>query len=99
MTRLQRIPGIRDLIAEGSLYTNIIPNSDQGHKWIRNNHAGIILSRLYIGSWNLDNYEQDFRLKFNKKSWVDIHILRQYSSAFINKKEIKSNWRLLSIQW
>jgi hypothetical protein len=32
---------------------------------------GFIQSRLYQGDWNILNLEQDFRLKYCKKSWID----------------------------
>jgi hypothetical protein len=31
---------------------------------------GLIQSRLYQGSWNLEDFKQDFRLTFRKGSWI-----------------------------
>jgi hypothetical protein len=47
---------------------------ETGRKWldfVYSSIAGFIQSRLYCGSWNLDEFEQDFELKYVTSSWVD----------------------------
>jgi hypothetical protein len=39
------------------------------HDLIKNRLFGLIQSRLFQGNFNLENYEQDFRLTFKHKSW------------------------------
>lgn len=43
---------------------------------------GFIQSRLYHGSWNLDNLEQDFNLKFVDGSWMSTRLSDKVSSIF-----------------
>jgi hypothetical protein len=38
--------------------------------FIQSSLKGFIMSRLYTGTWNLEDYIQDFKLKFEKGSWV-----------------------------
>lgn len=38
--------------------------------FIKSSLKGFIMSRLYIGSWNLEDYFQDFTLKYKRGSWV-----------------------------
>jgi len=34
---------------------------------------GLVQNRLYTGSWNLDNMEQDFKLRFQDNSWTHLN--------------------------
>lgn len=42
--------------------------------FIHSQLGGYIQSRLYAGSWELENYFQDFRLRYGKGSWVQKYL-------------------------
>lgn len=44
--------------------------------WFKSKYAGFILNRLQSGSWNLEDIQQDFSLKFKTWSWTDIRLKR-----------------------
>jgi hypothetical protein len=40
-------------------------------QFIKNSVMGFIQSRLYSGSWNLEEFTQNFELEYIRSSWVD----------------------------
>lgn len=52
--------------------TSASGSNEQGPKWIdmiTSRIFGMLQSRMYQGSWNLDEFRQDFTLKFTSGSW------------------------------
>jgi len=61
----------REHLASG---TSPPPSKDAKFSWdkfVQSSVAGFIFSRLYIGSWNLEEYVQNFNLSYCKGSWVE----------------------------
>lgn len=56
---------------------------------------GFILSRLYQGTWNLDNLEQDFEMNFVRGSWMDTKLRKKKLDIFVASSY--ANYSLLNI--
>jgi hypothetical protein len=59
-----------EAIEEGYMHGQYNDSPKSFHRFLRSSLRGFILSRLYIGTWNLEDYIQDFRLSYMKGSWV-----------------------------
>jgi len=66
---------------EGGLYDTSgsvsggIPKATQSwEKFAVSKYAGWVLSRLYNGSWNQDEYVQNFSLRYSKGTWVSEYV-------------------------
>jgi hypothetical protein len=53
---------------EGYLREKYKGKSGDFNAFIQSSLKGFILSRLYTGTWNLENYVQDFKLKYEAGS-------------------------------
>jgi hypothetical protein len=40
---------------------------------VKSSCYGLIMNRMQSGNWNLEGFEQDFRLKYIRGSWMDRH--------------------------
>jgi hypothetical protein len=74
-----------DILHTDSFYKGIHKDypEDNPHSWenfIKSDLTGFILSRLYIGDWNLTNYVQSFKLTRKEGSWVSCY------NKFIKRK-------------
>lgn len=58
---------------------------------------GFIQSRLYQGSWNLDNYEQEFRLTYKRNSYVAYSM--RLKSAALREKFTVFNSSTYASEW
>jgi len=61
-----------DLIKEYNNRVSDYPEKDSKYSWetfIKSEISGFIQSRLYLGSWNLEDFMQNFNLNYIKGSW------------------------------
>lgn len=56
-------------------------NFGSWESFIKGDLSGFILSRLYNGSWNLEDYTQSFKMKHLRNSWVGVY------NKFIKRKK------------
>jgi hypothetical protein len=68
---------------------------DSWEDYFRSRLIGFIQSRLYNGTWNLDNLEQDFEMKFVNGSWMSTKLCKQELDVFVASSY--ANWSLLNI--
>jgi hypothetical protein len=54
--------------------------------FIKSKISGLIISRLYIGSWNLENFQQIFTLTFCENSWISNYDLQKDIRSKSNEK-------------
>jgi hypothetical protein len=59
-----------EAIEGGYLSNKYVKVPHQFEKFIQSSLKGFILSRMYTGSWNLEEYFQDFHLDYMKGSWI-----------------------------
>jgi len=62
----------RDLGKESGFLSSKERVLDSWYNLFKSRLIGHIVSRLYIGSWSLKDYTQDFELKFVSTSWLDL---------------------------
>jgi len=72
---------------------------DSWYNLFKSRLIGHIVSRLYTGSWNLTDYEQDFTLKFVSTSWLDIKwkSLKAHKPYTIFNASSYASWSLAEI--
>jgi hypothetical protein len=84
------------VVGEGNRYFKHSINYVDINSWERlakSRLLGFIQSRLYQGSWNLDDYDQNFELTYTSKSWLGTQ--SQYitdNMTVFNSTSFASNW-------
>lgn len=93
----------QDIQYLSSLITHIESFGKQGVSWstivkrggnsgtFKSQIAKFIQSRLYNGQYNLENLNQDFELKFNRSSWGNTKLNRQYDLDNFNASSYACN--------
>jgi hypothetical protein len=89
----------RDISKHSGLMSSKERVLDNWYNLFKSRLIGHLVSRMYIGDWNLKDYEQDFGLKFVTTSWLDLkwQSLKAHKPYTIFNASSYASWSLAEI--